>query len=165
MKKRSFGIALGVILILIGCQLLTEGGFRISLLSRDALSQSVPEDMVGAVARTTVFSEKKDVAISACVENDTVCILEFSRNPVLNRYSLTDSYRCGLSEETIHSVVSTAFYHYPYAVDLSDFSIDIFAGTHSDTPVYSAGILLLGCVILACCLWKKEPFQEKQNRI
>lgn len=162
MKKRvSFALA-GLILLTIGAILITEGGFRISHIAYDDLPKYEIQGKVDGSPCLTKYSRKEDAVISVYADQNsenTFYILEFARNTVFNRYSLADTHIDTVSDQPFHSVVSTAFYDYPYRVDLSNGSIEIFEGTISGTLSYSLFLLSLGTAVIVygICSGRKKP--------
>lgn len=158
-KKRIFGFLIGLLLVIIGGILITEGGFRISHITYDELPNYVAPDMVEASPCILEHSEQKDVVISVYMDKNnknSFYILEFARNMIFNRYSLIDTHICTLSDQKFNSVVSTAFYDYAYSVDLPNLSIDIFEKNLSGTPFYSLFLIFLGCAMIVDSQKKKS---------
>lgn len=156
MKKRTFGILIGAALIISGCLLIMEGGFHISYIAYDDVPKYAAENAPDGAPSQLEYSEQKDAAVSAFVDENNVYIYEFSRNTIFNRYSLTDTHVCGLSDLPFHSVVSTAFFDYPYSIDSTDLSIHIYEKTISGTFCYSLFLLLMGGAVIAYSLKKKQ---------
>ena len=140
-KLRISSVLIGFILVAIGIILITEGGLRISHIPYDELPQYSPQDMADCSPCLLECSEKRDVVIS-------FHILEFARNMFFNRYSLVGTHIYNTSDTPFYSVVSTAFFDYPYCVDVSNSSIQIAERKISTTPFYSLFIIALGCAIL-----------------
>lgn len=148
-KLRILSVLIGFILVAIGIILMTEGGLRISHIPYDELPQYLPQDMADSSSCLLECSEKRDVVISVYMDNaGAYHILEFSRNMFFNRYSLVGTHIYNTSDQPFYSVVSTAFFDYPYCVDVSNSSIQIAERKISTTPFYSLFTMALGCAIL-----------------
>ena len=148
-KLRISSVLIGFVLVAIGIILITEGGLRISHIPYDELPQYSPQDMADCSPCLLECSEKRDVVISVYMDNTNAFhILEFARNMFFNRYSLVGTHIYNASDQPFYSVVSTAFFDYPYCVDVSNSSIQIAERKISTTPFYSLFILFLGCAIL-----------------
>lgn len=155
-KKRILYALISLILIAIGIMLIAEGGLRISHITYDELPQYTTPDTVDHPLCLLGYSEEKDVVISVYRNNNnSFCILEFARNTFFNRYSLVDTHIYNVSDQPFYSVVSTAFFDYPYCVDVSEFSIEIAERSISRTPFYSLFIISIGCM-LSFYMKKKE---------
>lgn len=155
MIKRFFGTLIGAFLVIIGCLLLTEGGFRISLITYDDLPEYA--SFCGSPYRLE-YSEQKDVAVSAYLDldKDNLHVYEFARNTIFNRYSLADVHIFSASDLPVHSVVSTAFFDYPYSIDSTELSIHFYEKSNSNTFYYSLFLLLMGGAAIAYSLKKKQ---------
>ena len=163
MKKIRISYALiGFILVAMGIILITEGGPHISHITYDELPQYSPQDMADCSPCLLECSEKRDVVISVYMDNTNVFhILEFARNMFFNRYSLVGTHIYNASDTPFYSVVSTAFFDYPYCVDVSNSSIQIAERKISTTPFYSLFIIALGCAILFLQKRKGNDWQKR----
>ena len=148
MKKRISYALIGFILVVMGILFITEGGLRISRITYDELPRYTTQDMVANSPSFLEYSGERDVVISVYRNNNSFCILEFARNLLFNRYSLVGTHIYNASDTPFYSVVSTAFFDYPYCVDVSNSSIQIAERKISTTPFYSLFIIALGCAIL-----------------
>lgn len=132
MKKLQRGI--GVILLLTGIILFLEGGFRLSIIQYDDFKKITSFNsniLFPSIAENTA---KEDVIVSVHHDRETentVYILEYSKNTVWDRYSLTDVHKCNIETGQFRSVVSSAVFDYPYEVDFADMSIEIYDGSIS----------------------------------
>ncbi len=138
MKKLQRG--LGIVLLLIGIIFFLEGGFRLSTMQYDDLEKITSSNSNILFPSIAENATKKDVVVSVHYDReteDTVYILEFSKNTVWDRYSLTDVHKCSTQTDQFQSVVSSAIFDYPYMVDLTNMSVEIYDGSISRNLVWA----------------------------
>lgn len=147
MKKLQTG--LGIILLLAGILFFLEGGFRLSTTRYEDLEKITSSNsgiLFPSIAENTT---KKDVIVSIHHDREaenTVYILEYSKNTIWDRYSLNGVHKCDMETGQFHSVVSSARYDYPYSVDLTNMSIEIYDGKVSGNLIWV--ILVFGVGLL-----------------
>lgn len=148
-KIRILYALAGFILAAMGILFITEGGLRISRIPFGELPQYATQDTVDHAPCLLECSEDRNAVISVYRNNDnTFRILEFARNTLFSRYSPVDTHIYTASAQPFYSVVSTAFFDYPYCVDVSNSSIEIAEQKLSSTPFYSLFIIVLGCAMV-----------------
>lgn len=138
MKKLQIG--LGIILLLAGILVFLEGGFRLSTTRYDDLEKITSSNSNILFPGIAENATKKDVIVSVHDDRETentVYILEYSKNTIWDRYSLTDIHKCDMETGQFHSVVSSALYDYPYTVDLTNMSVEIYDGNVSGNLTWS----------------------------
>lgn len=138
MKK--FQIGLGIILLLAGILFFLEGGFHLSTTRYDDLDKITSSNSNILFPSIAENATKKDVIVSVHKDREaenSVYILEYSKNTIWDRYSLTDIHKCDLETGQFRSVVSSARYDYAYTVDLTNMSVEIYDGNNSGNLAWS----------------------------
>ena len=91
MKKRVFGILIGVVLVIIGCVLITEGGFYITHIADHELPKYAAETASAGAPYRLEYSASKDAAVSAYLDkNNNAYRLNAASHNILRKSDLLD---------------------------------------------------------------------------
>lgn len=140
-----------IIFITIGLLLLLEGGFRFSVTNKNNINKLIPSEKKINNDWLVASSEKKDIIINLYYnQQDTIYILEYSKNTIFNLYSLTQINEIKTTNDNniFNSVISSAINHYAYSVDSKKMEVKIHEPVFSENVYNSLLILFAGMSIL-----------------
>lgn len=148
----------GFLFLLIGIFIFLEGGLHISTLKADELDKALPSGSYSFVMEDT---SQKDVIVQVYQNenSNTYSVLEFSKNTLFPRYTLTEKHEMPKSKDTYCTVVSSALYVHAYFVDYQNMVVNIADSQISSTIHMILLFLFWGILYIVIGLWKIR--QEK----
>lgn len=161
MRKMYYRI-FGFLLIALAIIHLTEGTLLTSIISQAKLKNHAIYLEDDLPSWKTAYSSDKNVIVKIFNDKNNqnvYYILEYSKNSLLQHYSLKDVTKYDHPSSPIHSVASTVFSHYPYSIDLQKQIITIYEKTNSSNWIHSVFLLSIG--ILCAVLPNKDENKEK----
>lgn len=152
----------GFLLIALAVIHLTEGTLLTSIISQAKFKNNAIAFEEDLPPWKTAYSPDENVIVKIFNDkNDqnVYYILEYSKNPLLQHYSLKDLTKYDHPSSPIHSVASTVFSHYPYSIDLQNQIITIYEETNSSDWIRSVSLLALGVL----CAFLPNKVENKKK--